>query len=510
MELLEHLRLGFDVAFTPINFFYCLVGAFLGTLVGVLPGIGPVTTIAMLLPFTFKMPAVASLIMLAGIYYGAHHAGSTTAIMLNMPGEPSSIVICFDGHPMARQGRAGVALFISAVGSFFAGCVGVVIIATLAPFLSESSLLIGPPEYASMIIMALVSSAIVVSKSPLTTIAMSALGVLIGTVGTDVSTGSWRFTFGSHYLTDGVSFVAVATGLFAFAEVLDHIAKPTARAELTTKINSLIPSREDLRTAWKPILRGTGLGAIFGILPGTGPLVCSFVSYAVEKQLADDPSRFGKGAIEGVAAPEASNNAAAITHFIPMLGLGIPAGAAMALMLGALMIQGITPGPQVMTGHPDLFWGVVASMLIGNVMLLVLNLPMVGLWIRLLKVPYRLLYPAILLFCCIGVYSVNSQVFDIFLAAGFGALGLVFKRLDCPPGPLVLGMILGPALEENIRRALLMSRGNASIFLTSPISLAMLLLAVAFIVVFARPKKIIKTPVEIDAAARAESDAALS
>jgi len=474
MEILDHLRLGFDVAFTPINFFYCLVGAFLGTLVGVLPGIGPVTTIAMLLPFTFKMPAVASLIMLAGIYYGAHHAGSTTAIMLNMPGEPSSIVICLDGHPMAKQGRAGVALFISAIGSFFAGCVGVVIIATLAPFLSESSLLIGPPEYTSMIIMALVSSAVVVSNSPLTTIAMSALGILIGTVGTDVSTGSWRFTFGSHLLTDGVSFVAVATA------------------------------------AWKPILRGTGLGALFGILPGTGPLVCSFVSYAVEKHLARDPSRFGKGAIEGVAAPEASNNAAAITHFIPMLGLGIPAGAAMALMLGALMIQGITPGPQVMTGHPDLFWGVVASMLIGNVMLLILNLPMVGLWIRLLKVPYRLLYPAILLFCCIGVYSVNSQVFDVFLAAGFGALGFVFKRLDCPPGPLVLGMILGPALEENLRRALLMSRGHASVFLTSPVSLFMLLLAVGFIVVFARPKKIIKTSIDLDAAERAENDTALS
>jgi TctA family transporter len=360
-----------------------------------------------------------------------------------------------------------------------------------------------------MIIMALVSSAVVVSNSPLTTIAMSALGVLIGTVGTDVSTGAWRFTFGSHYLTDGVSFVAVATGLFAFAEVLHHIAKPEPRAE-PTAINSLIPTREDMRAAWRPILRGTGLGAIFGILPGTGPLVCSFVSYAVEKQIAKDPSRFGKGAIEGVAAPEASNNAAAITHFIPMLGLGIPAGAAMALMLGALMIQGITPGPQVMSGHPDLFWGVVASMLIGNVMLLILNLPMVGLWIRLLRVPYRLLYPAILLFCCIGVYSVNSQVFDIFLAAGFGALGFVFKRLDCPPGPLVLGMILGPTLEENMRRALLMSRGHAGIFLTSPISLVMLLLAVAFIVIFARREKSIETTVEISATEQAKNNTALS
>jgi len=494
MEIVDHLKLGFDVALTPINFFYCFVGAFLGTLVGVLPGIGPVTTIAMLLPFTFKMPAIASLIMLAGIYYGAHHAGSTTAIMLNMPGEPSSIVICFDGHPMARQGRAGVALFVSAIGSFFAGCVGVLIITLLSPFLAKSSLLIGPPEYASMIIMALVSSAIVASRSLLTTVAMAALGVLIGTIGTDISTGTQRFGFGTHLLDDGVSFVAVATGLFAFAEVLDHLSQPENRTGVTAKITSLIPSREDLAAAWKPILRGTGLGAAFGILPGTGPLVCSFVSYAIEVQIAKDPSRFGKGAIEGVAAPEASNNASAITHFVPMLGLGIPAGAAMALMLGAMMIQGITPGPQVMTSHPDLFWGIIASMLIGNVMLLILNLPMVGLWIRLLKVPYRFLYPAIVLFCCIGVYSVNYQIFDVMLAAGFGAAGFLFKRLGCPPGPLVLGLILGPMLEENVRRAMLMSRGDPTVFVTSPISLAMLVLTVVFIVVFGRPRKMMSVP----------------
>ena len=488
MAVLQHLELGFGVALSGSNLLYCLAGALLGTLVGVLPGIGPVTTIAMLLPFTFKMPAIGSLIMLAGIYYGAHHAGSTTAIMLNMPGEPSSVVICFDGHPMARQGRAGVALFTSAVGSFFAGCVGVIIIAAFSPFLSDAALLVGPPEYTSMILMALVSSAVVVSRSPFSTVAMSALGVLLGTVGTDVSTGSWRFTFGSHALADGLSFVAVATGLFAFAEVIEHVAFPAARAGFEARVTSLIPSRADVRAAWKPILRGTGLGAAFGILPGTGPLVCSFVSYALEKQLAADPSRFGKGAIEGVAAPEAANNASAITHFIPMLALGIPAGAAMALMLGAMMIQGITPGPEVMTAQPELFWGLIASMLVGNVMLLVLNLPMVGIWIRLLKVPYRLLYPAILIFCCIGVYSVNNATFDVFLAAGFGIIGFVLKRLDCPAGPLVLGLVLGPVLEENLRRALLMSHGDPSVFVTSPVSLAMLLLTVAFVVVFAFPR----------------------
>ncbi len=490
-EIFHHLQLGFSVALTGPNFLYCLVGALLGTLVGVLPGIGPITTIAMLLPFTFKMPAIGALIMLAGIYYGAHHAGSTTAIMLNMPGEPSSVVICFDGHPMARQGRAGVALFVSAIGSFFAGLVGVAVIATLSPFLAEASLLIGPPEYASMIVMALVSSSVVVSKSPFSTVAMSAFGVLLGTIGTNVSTGSWRFTFGSHYLADGVSFVAVATGLFAFAEVIEHVAYPTARTDISTKMTSLIPSKDDMKAVWKPILRGTGLGAVFGILPGTGPLVCSFVAYAIEKKLAADPSRFGKGAIEGVAAPEASNNASAITHFIPMLALGIPAGAAMALMLGAMIIQGITPGPEVMTGQPKLFWGLIVSMLVGNVMLLILNLPLVGIWIRLLKIPYRLLYPAILIFCCIGVYSVNNAVFDIYLAAGFGVLGFLLKRLDCPAGPLVLGLVLGPTLEENIRRALLVSHGNPAVFVKSPISLPMLVLTIVFIVIFSRPKKLV-------------------
>ncbi len=427
--------------------------------------------------------------MLSGIYYGAHHAGSTTAIMLNMPGEPTSVVICLDGHPMAKKGKAGVALFVSAIGSFVAGGVGVLVIATLSPPLARIALLIGSPEYAAMIVMALVTASVLASKSPFTTIAMAMLGVLLGTIGTDVNSGTWRFTAGLPMLADGVSFVAVAAGLFAFAEVILHAGSPAARGRISSRIESLIPSRAEFAAAIKPILRGTALGGALGILPGTGPLISYFAAYAMEKQLADDPARFGRGAIEGVAEPEAANNAAAITHFIPMLSLGIPAGAAMALMLGALIIQGISPGPQVMTEHPDLFWGVVASMWIGNLMLLILNLPLVGVWVKLLTIPYRLLYPAILPFCCIGVYSVNNQMVDVLLAAGFGAIGFVFKKLDCPAGPLVLGLVLGPALEEHTRRALLLSKGDPTVFLTHPISLAMLLVAVGLIVIFARPKR---------------------
>ena len=399
-----------------------------------LPGIGPVTAIAMLLPLTFKMPAIGALIMLSGIYYGAHHAGSTTAIMLNMPGEPSSVVICLDGYPMAQRGRAGAALCISAIGSFFAGCLSVLVIATLSPILAEASLAFGPTEYAAMIVMALVTASVLSANSLATTMAMVVVGLALGCVGTDVTTGAIRFNFGYLELAEGVNFVAVAVGLFAFGEIIVNIAQPERRAMLEGRIKGLLPTRADLSASWRPILRGTALGAAFGILPGTGPLLSSFASYAMERRLARDPSRFGKGAIEGVAGPEAANNAAALTHFIPMLTLGIPAGAAMALMLGALQIQGIAPGPQVMTEHPDLFWGVVVSMWIGNLMLLVLNLPMVGLWIRLLRIPYRLLYPAILVFCCIGVYSVANSAFDVVVAAIFGLVGVVFKKLELQPG----------------------------------------------------------------------------
>jgi putative tricarboxylic transport membrane protein len=483
---LHNLMGGFGVALSPINFLYCLIGASLGTMVGVLPGLGPLTTIAMLLPLTFKMPAVASLIMLSGIYYGAHHAGSTTAIMLNMPGEPTSVVVCFDGHPMARQGRAGPALFVAALGSFFAGCVAVVVIALFSPLLASLALDFRAPEYTSMVVLALLAAAVLTEGSLINSVGMVAIGLLLGTVGTDVNSGRERFTFGLSNIAAGIDFVAIAVGLFAIAEIAARIghasrskgAQPGAASQVVPTLRNLLPSRSDLAASWKPILRGTALGSALGVLPGTGPLVSSFASYSLERQLADDPSRFGKGAIEGVAGPEAANNSAALTHFIPMLTLGIPAGAAMALMLGALTIQGITPGPMVMQDHPDLFWGVVASMWIGNLMLLVLNLPMVGLWIRLLTIPYRFLFPCILVFCCIGVYSVSNSPADVFMAAGFGAFGYLMLELNCRPAPLILGFILGPIFEVNLRTALVISRGDPLIFVKSPISLGFLLVAV--------------------------------
>jgi TctA family transporter len=486
MNILDNLAMGFSVAVTPENFLYCLAGAFLGTLVGVFPGLGPVTTIAMLLPFTFKLPAVASLIMLSGIYYGAHHSGSTTAVMLNMPGEPTSVVICIDGHPMARQGRAGPALSIAALSSFFAGCVAVMIIACFSPVLASTGLLFGPADYASLIVMALVTASALSAESLTTTTAMAALGVLLGTVGTDVNSGTIRFAFGQPALADGVNFVAAAVGLFAFADVITHVGTLHQRVPLSAKITGLLPTRADLAASWKAILRGTAIGSAFGILPGTGPLISSFASYVMERQLATDRTRFGNGAIEGVAGPEAANNAAALTHFIPMLTLGIPAGAANALLMGALIMQGIAPGPLLISQHANLFWGVVASMWIGNLMLLVLNLPLVGIWVRLLAIPYRVLYPAVLVFCCIGVYSVSNATFDVYLAAGFALIGFVFKQLDCSPAPLILGLVLGPMLEENMRRALLLSRGDFSIFLTRPISLSMLIVTVALAVIFSR------------------------
>jgi len=485
LGVIESLQLGFHVALTPEHLLYCLAGAALGTLVGILPGIGPVTTIAMLLPITFKMSPIGALIMLSGIYYGAHHAGSTTAIMLNMPGEPTSVVICLDGHPMAQRGRAGAALCVSAIGSFFAGCVSILVVAFFSPPLAHAAFAFGPVENAAMIIMALITASAVSDTPILTTIAMSVLGVLLGTVGTDVETGTMRLTFGSYHLADGVNFVAVAVGLFAFAEVLMHLSAPDKTVSGTFRIRGLIPTRADLKASWKPIGRGTVLGAALGILPGTGPLLASYASYAMEKRLARQPERFGKGAIEGVAGPEAANNAAALTHFIPMLTLGIPAGAAMALMLAALLIQGIQPGPQVMTKNPELFWGVVASMWIGNMMLLVLNLPLVGLWVRLLSIPRRFLYPAVLVCCCIGVYSVTNSVFDLGVAAAFAVLGITFKMLGCHPAPLMLGLVLGPVLEENLRRGLKLNNGDFTVFLTRPVSLALLILTVVLVYFFA-------------------------
>ncbi len=475
MDLFNNLILGFSVALMPTALLYCLVGTMLGTLIGVLPGIGPTATIAMLLPITFNLSPAVALIMLAGIYYGSQYGGSTTAILVNLPGEAASVVTCLDGYAMARQGRAGPALSIAALGSFFAGCLATLLIALFAPPLAEFALKFGSVEYFSILLLGLVAAAVLAQGSLLKAIAMIFLGLLLGLVGTDVNSGIPRFDFGITELSDGIGFVVIAMGLFGFAEIISNLESKEKRTILSSKIHGLLPTQGDLKASWKPILRGTALGSLLGILPGGGALISSFASYTLEKRLAADPSRFGKGAIEGVAGPESANNAGAQTSFIPLLTLGIPSNSVMALMLGAMMIQGIIPGPQVMAERPNLVWGVIASMWVGNLMLLVLNLPLIGLWIRLLTLPYRLLFPAILLFISIGAYSLNNNIIDVTLAAGFGLLGYLFFKLGCEPAPLLLGFILGPMMEENLRRAMAISRGNPMVFFTQPLSLAMLI-----------------------------------
>ncbi len=487
MDLFSHLALGFGVALTPINLLYALIGALVGTLIGVLPGIGPVATIAMLLPTTYALQPVSALIMLAGIYYGAQYGGSTTSILLNMPGETSSAVTCLDGYQMARKGQAGAALAIAALGSFFAGCVATVFVATVAIPLSELALKFGPAEYCSLMILGLIGAVVLAHGSLLKAIAMVVLGLLLGLVGTDVNSGAARFAFGVPELIDGLGIVSVAMGLFGFAEILTNLESTEKRELITAKIGGLWLTKQQFKEAWPAVLRGTGLGSILGLLPGGGAMLASFGSYALEKKIAKDPSRFGKGAIQGVAGPESANNAGAQTSFIPLLTLGIPENAVMALMVGAMTIHNIQPGPQVMTSNPGLFWGLVVSMWVGNLMLVVLNLPLIGIWIKLLKVPYRVLYPAILLFCAIGVYSINNTSFDVSQTAVFGALGLVFVKLECEPAPLLLGFVLGPMMEENLRRAMLLSRGDPTVFFTRPISAAMLIAAAALLLLIVAP-----------------------
>ena len=487
MDLVSHLALGFGVALTPINLMYAFIGAMVGTLIGVLPGIGPVATIAMLLPTTYALQPVSALIMLAGIYYGAQYGGSTTSILLNMPGETSSAVTCLDGYQMARKGQAGAALAIAALGSFFAGCVATVFVATVAIPLSELALKFGPAEYCSLMILGLIGAVVLAHGSLLKAIAMVVLGLLLGLVGTDVNSGAARFAFGVPELIDGLGIVSVAMGLFGFAEILTNLESTEKRELITAKVSGLWLTKQQFKDAWPSVLRGTGIGSILGLLPGGGAMLASFGAYALEKKLAKDPSRFGKGAIQGVAGPESANNAGAQTSFIPLLTLGIPENAVMALMVGAMTIHNIQPGPQVMTSNPGLFWGLVVSMWVGNLMLVVLNLPLIGIWIKLLTVPYRVLYPAILLFCAIGVYSINNTSFDVSQTAVFGALGLLFFKLECEPAPLLLGFVLGPMMEENLRRAMLLSRGDPTVFFTRPISLAMLLAAAALLLLIVAP-----------------------
>ncbi|NDB67422.1 MAG: tripartite tricarboxylate transporter permease [Methylocystaceae bacterium] len=487
MSVFDSILFGFSVALTPTNLLFCWIGALLGTVVGVLPGINVLTTFAILLPLTFKIDPTAAIVMLSGVYYGAHHSLSTTSIMLNMPGEPSGVVICFDGYPMARQGRAGPALAIAALSSFFAGCVGVLIIAFFAPALADASLWFQAPEYTAVCILALIGASVVTSKSKINTLGMAVIGLILGTVGTDLHTGTARFTFGKLELDEGLDFVSFAAGLFAFVEIAFQLGSYTKRVEIKTKLRELIPRWVDIKAAAFPTIRGTALGAALGVLPGTGPFIASYSAYALENRIAKDPSRFGNGAIEGVAAPEAANNASAFTHYIPMLTLGIPAGAVFSMLMGALMMHGIHPGPDIMEKHPDLFWGLIASMWLGNLMLLVLNLPLIGIWIKLLETPYRYIYPSILLLTCIGCYAVHFRVFDIQVAAFVLLAGYVLEKLDCAPGPVIIAMILGPILEENMRRALLISGGDPTVFIRRPISATFLILALLLIITYVLP-----------------------
>jgi TctA family transporter len=487
MELFNNLILGFGVAITPINLLYCLIGVLLGTLIGVLPGVGPVATIAMLLPITFNLNPVSALIMLAGIYYGAQYGGSTTAILVNIPGESSSVVTCLDGYQMARQGRAGPALAIAAIGSFFAGCVATLLIAVAAPPLAELALKFGPSEYFSLMVFGLIAATVLARGSLIKAIAMVVFGLLLGLVGTDVNSGVLRFTFGIPELSDGIGFVVVAMGMFGTAEIISNLDLKDKREVFLSKVTHLYPTKDDLKRSWASILRGTALGSCLGILPGGGALLASFGAYTLEKKISSHPEQFGKGAIEGVAGPESANNAGAQTSFIPMLTLGIPGNAVMALMIGALMIQGIAPGPQVMNEKPQLFWGLIASMWVGNLMLVVLNLPMIGRWVKLLSVPYRYLFPSILVFMAIGVFSLSNNPFDVLIMAVFGVLGYICVKLECEPAPMILGFILGPLMEENLRRAMLLSRGDPFVFFQKPISLGFMVASAVLLVIVALP-----------------------
>lgn len=487
MAFFDNLALGFGVALTPGHLLYCLLGVSLGSFIGVLPGLGPLVTISMLLPITFNLEPTSALIMLAGIYYGASYGGSTTAILVNLPGESSSVVTCLDGHAMAKQGRAGPALAIAALASFFAGTVATALIALFAPPLAGWALSFGSPEYFSLMLVGLFTAAALAHGSMLKSMAMVVLGLVLGTIGTDVNSGLYRLTFGVPELSDGLSFVVIAMGMFGIAEIVANLEQGTAREVFTDKVRNLMPTLKDMADAWRAILRGTAIGSFLGILPGAGTTISSFLAYASEKRFARDPSRFGKGAIEGVAAPEAANNAAAQTAFIPTLTLGIPGSGTMALVLGALTIYGIDPGPRVMTKHPDLFWGLVVSMWIGNLMLVVLNLPLIGIWVRMLSVPYRLLYPSIVVLCCVGVYTLAFSTLDVVFMAVSGVVGYVLVKLECEPAPLLLGFVLGPMMEENLRRSMILSRGDPSIFVTQPISLALLVFAALLLALLVLP-----------------------
>jgi TctA family transporter len=472
MGFFDNLALGLSVAISPTNLFWCFVGVTLGTFVGVLPGIGSLVAISLLLPVTFHLDATSAIVMLAGVFYGSTYGGSTASILLNLPGTPTTAVTALDGYPMSRQGRGGVALLMTTFASFLGGSIGIIIMMLASPLIVDVALRFGPAEYFSMMVLGLIAASTISAGSPLKGIAMVVLGVMLGLVGADIETGTPRFTFNMPHLYDGITLVSIAMGLFGVSEVIASI-RVIRRGQIDRKaitFRSMVPTRDDVRRSGMAILRGSMIGSFFGALPGTGGVIASFMAYAIEKRVSKEPDRFGKGAIEGIMAPESANNAADQTAFIPTLTLGIPGNVVMALMIGALMIHGIIPGPQLMTKNPDLFWGLIMSFWIGNFLLLVLNIPMIGVWIRVLAIPYHLLYPAILVFVCIGVYSVNNSAFDVFLVMLFGGIGYIMRLLDLYPAPLLLGFVLGPLMEENLRRALLISRGDFLVFVERPIS----------------------------------------
>jgi putative tricarboxylic transport membrane protein len=487
VELLSNLALGFATALSPTNLFLAFIGCLVGTLIGVLPGVGPIATIAMLMPLTLKVDPTGALIMLAGIYYGAQYGGSTTAILVNMPGEVTAVVTALDGHEMAKQGRAGAALGIAALGSFFAGTVATLVIAGIGAPLTRLALLFGPAEYFALMVFGLGLAIVLARGSVLKAVIMVVLGLLLSTVGTDLETGQDRLTLGIPELSDGVDFAVLAMGLFGIAEVLRNLENPESRNVAIAQIGRLLPTRAELKRCFGPIVRATGIGSVLGILPGNGAVLGPFASYALEKKLAKDPSRFGKGAIEGVAGPESANNAGAQTSFIPLLTLGIPPNAVMALMVGAMTIHGLIPGPQVITKYPNLFWGMIASMWIGNLLLLIINLPLIGLWVRLLKVPYRLMFTTILLFCAIGIYSINNNPYDVYFTAFFGLVGYVFIKLGLEPAPMLLGFVLGRLMEEKMRQALALSEGSFMTFVERPVAAVLLVLAAAIILIAVLP-----------------------
>jgi putative tricarboxylic transport membrane protein len=488
VDILANLATGFGAAVTPVNLGFCLIGVLLGTAVGVLPGIGPIATIAMLLPITYGAPPLGALIMLAGIYYGAQYGGSTTAILVNLPGESSSVVTCLDGYQMAKRGRAGAALSIAAVGSLVAGCAGTLVLAAFAPPLAAISDRFVSAEYFSLMLFGLVAAVVLAHGSVVKATGMVFLGLLLGIVGTDVQSGVVRYTFGIHILYDGIDFIPIAMGLFGISEIMRNLDRSAIERNVRYAVGSLWPNREEISRAWPAVLRGTGLGAALGILPGGGAVLSSFAAYVLEKRISRTPERFGQGAVEGVAGPESANNAAAQTSFVPLLTLGMPSNPVMALMMGAMVIQGIAPGTAVISERPELFWGMVASMWIGNVMLIIINLPLIGIWVRMLNVPYRILFPCILVLCCVGAYSAQASPTILMLTAAFSLLGYVFLKLGCEGAPFILGFVLGPLMEENLRRSMVISSGDPSIFVTRPISLGLILAALGLVVLIVVPR----------------------